>query len=105
MLENPADFGIETSSLVLSVAVKSKTSDILKIEDFDFHIMDEADSLYGTKSVPAPHVETDLDDDEPAYRPDWLIVTDFKHEFLFQDLRVSFHYKPYQKHCIIALNH
>ena len=94
MLENPADYGIKASSLVLSVAVKDKNGDKPKMEDFDFHVMDEAGLLYSAMNLAVPSVEAE--DGEPVYCPDWLIVTDFRHEFLFQDLRVAFRYKPYE---------
>ena len=104
MLENPADYGIEASSLVLSVAVKGKNGDTPKMEDFDFHVMDETDSHYSTMSVPVPS-NISNSDDEPVICPDWLIVTEFKHEFLFQDLRIAFYYQPYQKISIIGFRH
>ena len=96
-LENSTDYGFETATLLFSVTVKSKNSDGItsKLEDFTFYIMDEANNLYEAQSMPAPAVETDPDDDEQIQRPDGLIHSDFKHDFLWQDIRIAFNYLPY----------
>jgi len=105
MLENPTDYGLEADSLVFGVTAKSKNGGALQVNDITFYIMDEANHMYNTRSMPAPNVEDYNDGNEPAYRPDWLVVTDLKQEFLYQDLRVAFYYKPCQKINIIELNH
>ena len=104
-LENPADYGLEADSLVFGVTAKNKNGGVLKESEISFYIMDEANHMYNTRSMPAPNVEDYNDGNEPAYRPDWLVVTDLKQEFLYQDLRVAFYYKPCQQINIIELNH
>ena len=105
-LENPLECGLEATELVFSVALRAKNGDTLKLEDFTFCVMDEANQLYKTQSIPytKPDIEI-ISDDEPVRRPDGLIHTGFMHEFLFQDLRIAFHYRPYKKLKIIALKH
>jgi len=104
-LENPADYRLEASTLLFSVIAKSNSGDVLNPKDANFYVMDEASHMYNTRNIPAPSVEGCNDGNEPAYRPDWLIVTDFKQDFLFQDLSVAFYFKPCKKINIIQLNH
>ena len=107
LMENPLDCGLESSALVFSVNLGSKKGDIPKLNDFTFYFMDEANRLYNTHSTSNPNliIKTDTDDDEPARRPDGLIHADFRHEFLFQELRIAFYYQPYKKIEIIELRH
>ena len=107
LLENPLDYNLEAAKIVFSVLLRNKKGDALKLEDFTFYVMDEADHLYNVQSIPykKPINETTLDDDEPVRQPDGLIQTEFKHNFLFQDLRIAFHYRPYTKIHIIRLKH
>ena len=107
LLENPLECGLEATDLAFSVALRSKNGDTLKLEDFTFYVMDETGQLHSTRSIPnsMPTIETTSDDDEPVRRPDGLIHTDFKYEFLFQDLRIAFSYRPYGKINIIELKH
>ena len=106
-LENPADYEFEATTLLFSITVRGKNSNGInpKLEDFKFYVMDEAGCLYEAQSIPAPNVEADSGDDEPRQTPDGLIRTDFKHEFLFQDMRIAFDYLYYRKISIIELNH
>jgi len=106
-LENPSDYGFEATNLLFSVTVRGKNSNGInpKLEDFKFYVMDEADCLYEAQSIPAPDIEVDSGDNEPMQTPDGLIRTDFKHEFLFQDMRIAFDYRYYRKISIIELNH
>ena len=76
-----------------------------KLEDFAFYIMDEAGCMHDTKHIPTPTITKTQDSAEPKYLSDGLIVTDFKHDFLYQDLRIVFCYHPYQRTSIIELNH
>jgi len=103
--ENPADYGLEATELVFSVVLRAKNGDAPKLEDFTFYIMDEANCLHNAQSISATAIEIDPRDDEPVQRPDGLIHTYFKHEFLFQDLRIAFEYRPYRKISIIELRH
>jgi len=107
LLENPLECGLDATQLVFSVALRAKNGDAPRLEDFTFFIMDEAGQQYKARSIPytKPNTETTFEDDEPVIRPDGLIVTEFRYEFLFQDLRIAFHYHPYQKTNIIALKH
>jgi len=104
-LENPADYSLDASALLFSVTVKDKSGGALSPKDVNFYIMDEANHMYNTHCLPAPSDEGCIEDNEPAYRPGWLIVTDFKPDFLYQDLRVVFYFKPCQKINVIELNH
>ena len=106
-LENPLDYGLDATTMVFSVAVKFKNdTDVApKLKDFTFYIMDEAGCMYDTQHIATPITTQAQDNDEPEYLPDGLIVTDFKHHFLYQDLRIPFNYRPYQRISIIDLNH
>ena len=108
LLENPLEYNLEANALVFSVALRPKSgSKILRLEDFTFYVMDEANRLYNAKSTPClkPANEVITEDDEPEHCPDGLIHTDFKYDFLFQDLRIAFYYRPYAKISIIKLKH
>ena len=109
LLENPTDYCLETTSLVFSVTLRAKSGGALtpKPEDLMFYVMDESDRLYNVQVVSNPIVPAsiDQDDDEPIRQPDALIHTDFKQEFLFQDMRIAFYYRPYAKISIIELRH
>ena len=107
LLENPLEHNLEATVLVFSVALRTKNSDTdMILDDFTFYIMDETNRLYNTQSMPylKPAIEI-KDDDEPIRYPVGLIHTEFKHEFLFQELRVAFYYQPYEKINIIKLQH
>ena len=106
LLENPLEHSLDVTELVFSVVMKGRTGSASRIEDVTFYIMDEADQLHNTQRTPySKVVATDPDDDEPVRRPDGLIHTGFKHEFLFQDLRIAFYYRTYGQINIISLNH
>ena len=107
LLENPLEYGFESTELVFSVMLRAKNGDAPRLEDFTFYVMDEADQLHETRIIPysKPVIETTFEDDEPIRRPDGLILTDFKHEFLFQNLRIAFNYRLYQNLRIIELKH
>jgi len=105
LLENPKDFRLESSSLVFSVTVKSKLGDTPTMDDVTFYVMDEADYLYNTHKITDKIISTEHEpyDDEPAHLPDGLICTDFKYEFLFQDLRIAFYVRGCNKINIVKL--
>ena len=109
LLESPLEYGLEANNLVFSVTLNSKNNEaaVPRLEDFTFHIMDEAGRLYNTENAPClkPDTEMSAKTEEPIRKPDWLIVTTFNHEFLFQDLRIAFLYRPYGKTNIIELSH
>ena len=109
MLENPLEYGLEADTLVFGVILKAKNSEasVPRLEDFTFSIMDEADRLYETQSIPCSKSDTEMasEDGEPARKPDGLITTGFNHDFLFQDLRIAFYCPPYEKTHIIELKH
>lgn len=108
-LENPRDYGFEATNLLLSIMVRSKNGAgaTLNLEDFTYYVMDEAGRLYNAQSIPysRPDVETAFEYDEPVQCPDGLLYTYFKHDFLFQDMRIAFDYRPYQRISIIELRH
>ena len=104
--ENPVNYGLEMSALLFSVTAKDKGGGVApSMGDFTFYIMDESNHMYNARNIPAPAMTTPADDDEPSPQPDWLILTDFKPEFLYQDLQVAFYHGPYQKINIIELHH
>jgi hypothetical protein len=104
LLENPADYGLEATKMVFSITVKDKDNGTLRLEDFTFYVMDEANYLHNTRSIPVPIIEIHPDN-EPVYLSDWLILVNFNHDFLFQDLRIAFYCRPFQKFSTIELNH
>lgn len=109
LLENPLEYGLETNTLAFSVTLKAlnSTAIIPKLEDFTFYIMDEANRLYSTQNISYLKADTEmtLEDGEAVCKPDRLIVTDFNHDFLFQNLRIAFSYRLYGKTNIIELKH
>lgn len=108
LLENPVDCGLEETNLVFSIRLRGKkeSAAIVKIQEFRFYIMDETNCLHNTRIMLCPTgiAETTVDD-EPMRQPDGLILADFKHSFLFQDLRIAFYYQPYRRIIIIGLEH
>ena len=106
-LENPLDYDLDVATMVFSVTVRAKndTDFAPKLEDFTFYIMDEAGCMYDTQHIPTPATTKAQESEESEYLPDGLIVTDFKHHFLYQDLRIAFCYRLYQRTSIIELNH
>lgn len=107
LLENPQDYGFDPTDLLFSVTVRDKQSDTgspLSMEDFSFYIMDEQHCIYNTKAVldVQPYLRAAVDD-ESFRRPNGLIFTDFRPEFLFQDLRVVAYCKPSLQFYIIEL--
>jgi hypothetical protein len=107
LLENPTKHGLDMTELAFSVMARGKSGETPQLDDFAFYIMDEANHLYNTRRAlySKAAIEIAPDDDEPVRRPDGLIHTDFKHDFLFQDLRIAFYYRPYQRIIIIGLEH
>jgi hypothetical protein len=105
MLENPLLLGLEPTTLVFSVTVKGKKGNMPRLEDFSFYVMDEANRLHNTRSTPYPTATGKQEENVPERQPGGLIVCDFKHDFLFQDLRLAFYYRPYGKLNIIELKH
>jgi hypothetical protein len=108
LLENPLEHDLDATTLVFSVALRAKTGDMVdsRLDDFTFYIMDESNFLYNIQSMPYIKPVTEMiKDDEPIRYPTGLIYTDFEYEFLFQDLRIAFYYHPYEKICIIKLEH
>lgn len=105
LLENPSDYDLEATTLVFSVTIKDKRSGTtnLHLEDFSFYIMDEQNYIYNTKK--AIGLQSSVNDNEPVRNPDILILTEFRPEFLFQDLRIAFYYEPCQQFHIIELKH
>ena len=107
LLEIPSEYGFEATDLVFSVALRAISGGTPRLEDFTFYVMDEADQLYNTRSIPISkcNIEATFEGDEPVRRPDGFIFTDFRHCFLFQDLRIAFYYRPYRRISIIELKH
>ena len=107
LLENPLEHGLDATQLVFSVTLRAKNSAAPKLEDFTFYVMDEADRMYNTQSAPhsEPTAKATPEDEESARCPDILLHADFRHDFLFQDLRIAFYYRLYQRINIIALKH
>jgi hypothetical protein len=104
LLENPLDYGLEATELVFSVTITAKSeSAALNLKDFAFYIMDETNHIHNAHVVPHLSQEADPNDDGLVRRPDCLLCAEFKPEFLFQDLRVTFYYAPYGKFHIIEL--
>jgi len=103
MLENPLKYGLEATELAFSIVLRAQNGSP-SIDDFAFYVMDESNRLYNTRIMPCPNPEVEpVPDDEPIRQPDRLIVTDFNHEFLFQDLRIAFYYPLCRKINIIEL--
>lgn len=109
LLENPLDFGLDAGMLVFSITIRDKRAGPknLTIEDFSFYIMDEQGHTYSAQKIPyiQPITGAGVEDDEPIRDPDGLILTEFRHEFLFQDLRIAFRYGPNQQLHIFELKY
>ena len=101
-LENPLDHGFTAEYLLFSMAVKTKNGNgnPLGMENFTVYIMDEANYMYNTQ-----HTTLAGPNDEPEPKLEWMVFTEFKRDFMFQDLRIAVYYHPYQSISIINLNH
>lgn len=104
MLENPLHYQLDSSVLLFSVIVRSKKGDITDIapEDFVFYVLDEKGFAYNTQRIPVPPAGLN---EAADYPPDLLICTDWKNDFLFQDLRLAFSHRAYQSLPIIELRY
>jgi len=107
LLENPLEHNLEATALVFSLALRARNDDTPKLDDFTFYLMNETNRLYNAQFTPyiKPVIEKDQNDDEPVRRPVGLICTGFKHDFLFQQLRIAFYYRPYDTINVIKLQH
>lgn len=105
LLENPIEHPLQPILLTFSVRVQIKSNhpNILRPENIAFYILDESNDLHNTKKL--PYLIDIPDDDEPVCKPDYLICAAFKHDYIFQDLRIAFYYRPYEKINIINLKH
>jgi len=106
-LENPADYGFAATDLLFSimVSVKSNIGIIPRPEDFTFYVMDETNCMHNTQIILTSAGVTLTENAEPEKQPNWLILADFKSDFLYQDLRIAFYYQLYQRINIIELRH
>ena len=108
LLENPLEYGIEANKLVFSVVLKDHSGAAFpELENFSFYVMDESKRLYNARSLPYLKQDTGAagGDDEPVRKPDGLIITDFNHDFLFQNLRIAFSCRNNTNIRIIELKH
>jgi hypothetical protein len=105
LLENPLEHGLNVTALAFSVAIRAVNASAVmpRPEDFTFYIMDESDALHNAER--SLYLKNAPDSDEPVLMPDMLIHTGFRHSFLFQDLRIAFYFRPYEKINIIGLKH
>ena len=107
LLENPLDCGLEATSLVFSVIIRDKRTGSAKFspEEFTFYLVDEANFIYNTQKAfgPYPKIQEIPEDGEPVREPDCLIFTEFRSEFLFQDLRAVFYCEHQRQFHIINL--
>ena len=101
-LENPYEHNFTEEHLLFSVKVRNKGNDgnFPKTEDFTLYIMDEANCMYNTKPATTADFGNKLESNLI-----WLVFTEFKRDFLFQDMRIAVYYHPYQIISIINLNH
>ena len=109
LLENPLDCGLEAASLVFSVIIRDKRTGSAKLspEDFTFYIVDEANFIYNTQKTfgQYPQIQELPGDDESVREPDCLIFTEFRPEFLFQNMRIAFYDRHHRQLHIIELRH
>jgi hypothetical protein len=109
MLENPLEYGLDAELLVFSVVIKPHSGDVVVIQlnDFAFYIMDADNRLYNAYVAPDLRLGTGvvIDTDDPPHTLRALITADFKHEYLYQALRVAFYYKPCNRVELIRLEH
>jgi len=105
LLENPLEHNLDATELAFSVKVGARNAGTVtpRLEDFTFYIMDEVNNLHNTGI--APYLGNIPEDDEPVQIPDGIIHTSFKHDFLFQDLRIAFYYRHFKQITIIELKH
>jgi hypothetical protein len=108
VMRNPLEFGLDSTTLVLDILVKPKLlgTYTLPFDDFRFYLMDENDDLYNTRSKTHADlgVVADTEHIEDSSRISrGLILTELKHEYLYQDMRLLFYYEPNKKFGIIKL--
>lgn len=108
LLENPLHCGMESSKLVFSVTVKDSRSRTkgCGFKDCTFYIMDEQNHIYNAGKAPGtqPNIET-TEAEEESCRPAGLIFTDFRPEFLFQNLRIAVYFEGEGQLHLIELRH
>lgn len=109
LLENPLNYGVESSKLAFSVMVKNKqnSAETLDFKNCTFYIMDEKNHIYNTEKVfgVPPTIEATAVEDETICRPDGLIFADFRPEFLFQTLRIVVYCESCRQFYVIELKH
>lgn len=110
LLENPLDYGLESTMLVFSVSIKDKRNrrENLNIEDFSFYMMDEQNYIYNMQKITGFHLKAkitetaDVSIQKPAVA---LIFVGFKPEFLYENLRIAFYSVLEHSFHIIELKH
>jgi hypothetical protein len=109
MLENPLDYGIDASMLVFSVRIvlKNGDADAFSQDDFTFYLMDNDNSLYSVQNAPysIQGAYAALDNGELPKTLRGLITAELRPELLYQDMRVGFMYRPYDRIELITLRH
>ena len=110
IMENPLNHGLNADTLAFGVMVKPANNSTVspRLDDVAFYIMDEANNLYNTRTAvwKRSDAETDdPDDDKSAHTLRQLIYAALKPEWLYQDMRVAFHYKEHDFIGIISLGY
>jgi hypothetical protein len=76
------------------------------LDGFAFYMMDEESRLYNTRSKSHAAMGTVADNilEDPAHTQRGLILTELRHEYLYQDMRLLFCHKPDNRFGIIKLD-
>jgi hypothetical protein len=106
IMRNPLDYGLESVTMVFDVMVRSKQDGVtLTLDDFAFYIMDEDNRLYNTRNSSHSELgsaaEAVIEDTRHTSRG--LILTELRHEWLYQDMRLLFCRKPDARFGVIKL--
>ena len=100
-LEDPASLGISASKLVFTVAATKTDGEAFPEDSCVFYLMQDNNSIQNTGFIP---LESSRNVGSGATcHMEGIISTEFRHEYLFQCLRVAFYYLPYDRIEIIQL--
>lgn len=107
ILQSPLDYGLNANTMAFEVMVAAKSDSTVAplLKDFTFYIIDEANLFYNVRNATYSSLRVDMiiNPEESPHTQKRLILTEFMPEFLYQEMRVGFYYKPYNHIEMITL--
>jgi hypothetical protein len=105
-MRNPLECGLASNMIVFDVLIKSKLSgaDTLPLDDFSFYLMDADSRLYNTQNKTHADMGVTADTvEDTSHTSTGLIISELKYDYLYQDMRLMFYNKTYNRFGIIKL--